>query len=150
MQEYLLLLHRGPAGQRPAIAFIFGGDVAVVVVVVQILQDLLYTLALPLSEYREKLLSDNTFLRYICRTLTEKLSDATSPARRLPLREQLMRYIQAAGVGGELRDLTHLSRLMHVSTRQLARILQAMCSEGILERSKKGVYLIRNANSMER
>lgn len=109
-----------------------------------------YTLALPLSEYREKLLSDNTFLRYICRTLTEKLSDATSPARRLPLREQLMRYIQAAGVGGEPRDLTHLSRLMHVSTRQLARILQAMCSEGILERSKKGVYLIRNANSMER
>ncbi|MBQ9612202.1 MAG: hypothetical protein IJV14_06390 [Lachnospiraceae bacterium] len=109
-----------------------------------------YSLALPLSEYREKLLNDNTFLRYVCRMLSEKLSDATSTAHKLPLREQLMRYINAAGEGGEIRDITHLSHLLHVSTRQLARTLHTLCEEGILEHSKKGVYLIRQANSMER
>ena len=109
-----------------------------------------YTLALPLSEYREKLLSDNTFLRYVCRMLSEKLNDATAAAHRLPLREQLLRYIRAAGAGGELRDITHLSHLLHTSTRQLARTLHALCEEGILEHRKKGVYLIKNTNSMER
>ncbi|MBQ9045908.1 MAG: hypothetical protein IJ112_08195 [Oscillospiraceae bacterium] len=108
-----------------------------------------YTLALPFSEYRERLLEDNTFLRYVCRMLSEKLGDATATARRLPLREQLMRYITAAGAGGELRDLAHLSHLLHVSTRQLARTLKALCEEGILERSKKGVYRIIKTNSME-
>ena len=48
-----------------------------------------YALALPLAEYRESLLNDNQFLRFISASLTKKLSHATSPIQKLPAKEQL-------------------------------------------------------------
>ena len=102
-----------------------------------------FTLSLSLDEYRELLLDDNTFLRYLCRMFTEKLAGATSPERKLPLREQLIRYVEAADQNIPIRDMKHLAYLLHTSTRNLSRALNSLCEEGYLERSKKGVYLIR-------
>jgi len=102
-----------------------------------------YTLSLPLKEYRGKLLDDNTFLRYLCRGFTVKLAAATSPEYRLPLREQLVRYIESSDKDTPIRDMKHLAYLLHTSTRNLSRALNSLCEEGLLERSKKGVYLIR-------
>ncbi len=102
-----------------------------------------FTLALPMAEYREKLLNDNTFLRYVCRMLTEKLSDSTATGHRLPLKEQMMRYLSAIGEGGEIRDIGDLAHRMHVSPRQMTRVLTGLCEEGLLERRRKGLYVVK-------
>lgn len=102
-----------------------------------------YTLSLLLDEYRERLLNDNTFLRFLCQTFTRKLAGATAPDCRLPLREQLIRYVEAADKDTPIRDMKHLSYLLHTSPRNLSRALKSLCEDGTLERSKKGTYLIR-------
>ena len=102
-----------------------------------------YTLALPLAEYRESLLDDNRFLRFVSASLTKKLSHATSPVQKLPAKEQLLRYISNADRSQPIRDMNHLSHLLHISPRQLTRALTALCEEGVLERIKKGVYKIK-------
>ena len=102
-----------------------------------------YTLSLSLDEYRERLLNDNTFLRFLCRTFTRKLAGATAPACRLPLREQLIRYVEAADKDTPIRDMKHLAYLLHTSPRNLSRALNSLCEDGTLERSKKGTYLIK-------
>ena len=101
------------------------------------------TLALPLGEYRDRLLNDNVFLRFSCYTLTEKLRHATAPEQKLPLKEQLKNYIAKANPEESLRDLTQLAYLMHTSTRHLGRVIRELCEEGVLERSGKGIYRIR-------
>ena len=102
-----------------------------------------YTLALPLEAYRERLMNDKLFLRFCYRTFTQKLSHATAPEQALPLREQMMKYIGKADPEEPIRDLTHLAFLFHTSTRQLSRVIRTLCEEGVLERSRKGVYRIR-------
>ena len=102
-----------------------------------------YTLALSLDEYRDRLLEDNAFLRFCCFTFTEKLSHATSAEQKLPVREQLLKFIEKAVPDEPIRNLTHLALLLHTSTRHLARVFRELCEEGVLERKKKGVYRIR-------
>lgn len=101
-----------------------------------------YTLALPVSEYREKLLQDNTFLLFLSRTLANKLTHAVQASHKLPLREQLIRYILSLDCSEPIRNMSNLSYLLHVSTRQLSRALNELVEEGYLERAKKGTYII--------
>ena len=101
-----------------------------------------YTLALSVEEYGDRLMNDNVFLRYVCRTMSRKLDNVIKISHKVTLREQMMRYLAMTDCTKPIHDLQHLAQLLHVSSRQLSRTLIELCDEGYLEREKKGVYRI--------
>ena len=103
-----------------------------------------YTLAFHLENYRQQLLNDPVFLRYLCLTLANKLNGAVMSSMRLPLRKLVLLSLQHAEVGAEITDIARLADTMNVSSRQMIRVFRELCEQGVLEHVKKGVYVVRN------
>lgn len=101
-----------------------------------------YTLAVPLQQYRERLLNDAVFLRYLCRSLADKLNGAVVSHRQLPLRQRVARSLLHAEAGERITEIGRLAGTLNVSSRQLIRVLNEFCAEGVLEHEKKGVYRV--------
>lgn len=102
-----------------------------------------YTLALHLDQYRSQLLNDPVFLRHLCRNLANKLNGAVVSNQKIPLRQRVETSLRHAEVGDRITGIAHLSRSLDVSPRQLLRVLKELCSEGVLEHEKKGVYRVQ-------
>lgn len=101
-----------------------------------------YTLAIHMDQYRERLLNDPVFLRHIALTLAEKLSNAVRYAGYIPLRTRVETSLRNAEVGQRFRDIAKLAKRMGVSNRQLLRVLKELCDEGWLRHESKGVYVV--------
>ncbi len=101
-----------------------------------------YTLAVPLERYRDELLNDPVFLQHLCRSLANKLNGAVVSHQQLPLRTRVSKALMHAEIGDCVTEIGHLARTLDVSTRQLIRVLNAFCAEGVLEHRKKGVYRV--------
>ena len=108
-----------------------------------------YTLALPLSEYRERLINDPVFLLTVCRTLSRKLNGIVKNSYRRPLKEQVTKYIINSGPGGTIHNIDRFASLLNVSSRQLLRVLKDLCEEGYLEHPQKGSYIITDKCSAD-
>ena len=102
-----------------------------------------YTLAIHLEPYREELLEDAAFLRYLCRNLAIKLNGAVATAGQASLRSRVVRALQFGDVGQSFTGIGKLAKSVNVSERQLLRVLKALCAEGVLEHPRKGVYILR-------
>ena len=76
-----------------------------------------YTLALPLSEFRERLINDPVFLLTVCRTLSRKLNGIVKNSYRRPLKEQVIKYISNSGPGGTIHSIDRFASLLNVSSR---------------------------------
>ncbi len=106
-----------------------------------------YTLAVYIDQYRQQLLNDPVFLRYLCRCLSNKLNGAVVSSRHLPLKKRVILSLQHAEPEYDITDIAHLARMLNVSNRQLIRVLKSLCDEGILEHRQKGVYhLLKKPN----
>ena len=101
-----------------------------------------YTLALHLEQYRTQLLNDPAFLRHLCRNLANKLNGAVISNQKSPLRQRVETSLRHAEVGDRITGIAHLSRTLDVSPRQMIRVLNEFCAEGVLEHEKKGVYRV--------
>ncbi len=101
-----------------------------------------YTLAVYIAQYREKLLNDPVFLRHICRSLASKLNGAVMAAAKEPLRKKMVRSLQYSQIGDTVTEITHLANTLDVSKRQLLRVLKDFCEDGFLEHTGRGVYTI--------
>ena len=101
-----------------------------------------YTLALYLEQYRQQLLNDPVFLRYLCICLSNKLSSAVASTNKISLRKRVIMSLQHSEIGDCITGIGHLADTVNVSNRQLLRVLKGLCEEGILEHEKKGVYRI--------
>ena len=101
-----------------------------------------YTLAVYLDSYRDRLLNDPVFLRFICMTLSNKLTGAVRATSSEPLRSRVVRSLRHAEPGDRFREISSLAIRLGVSNRQLLRVLKALCEEGVLEHEKKGQYRI--------
>lgn len=101
-----------------------------------------FTLALAMDEYAEKLLHDSTFLLTVSRSLAKKLTDSVQNSQPIPLREQLLKYFARADRSKAIQDINHFSQVFHVSARQMIRTLNRLCEEGYLEHPQKGTYII--------
>ncbi|NCB63926.1 MAG: cyclic nucleotide-binding domain-containing protein [Clostridia bacterium] len=105
--------------------------------------------ALPIEEYRAKLLEDADFLRYAFRRLArEMIHDSVCAANNLlfPLDERLAAYILEASpeaVFGE--NLTRTAQLLGVSYRQLARVMRGFAERGWMERGGAGWRILDRA-----
>ena len=101
-----------------------------------------YTVALYVEHYREELLNDTAFLRYLCRNLSHKLRNATETTTRLALKDRIALYISRMEPEDAITGISHLARQLNVSERQLLRVLKSYCGEGILRHEKAGVYRV--------
>ncbi len=101
-----------------------------------------FTLALHLEQYRTQLLNDPVFLRHLCRNLANKLNGAVVSSRKSTLRRRVEASVRYAEVGDRITGIGQLARTLDISNRQLLRVLKELCSEGVLEHEKKGVYRV--------
>ena len=101
-----------------------------------------YTLAIHLSRYREILLEDPVFLRYLCRNFALKLNGAVSAAWQAPLRTRVLCALQHGEVGQSFGNVGSIAKSINVSERQLLRVLKQLCEEGLLEHPRKGTYVL--------
>ena len=101
-----------------------------------------YTLAIHIEQYREALLKDPVFLRYICNSLANKLNGAVAASTKHPLKKMVSLSMQHSRIGESITNITSLAKSLSVSKRQLLRVLKEFCEEGVLEHTQKGVYVI--------
>jgi CRP-like cAMP-binding protein len=107
-----------------------------------------YTLAFHLEAYRQQLLNDPAFLRYLCLSLANKLNGAVMSSMRMPLRQLVIMSLQKAKVGDEITNIAHLAHSLNVSPRQLLRVLKEFCELGILEHTRKGTYVVKKTEDL--
>lgn len=99
---------------------------------------------LPLSLCREQLLEDNTFLRFLLRSVVRKTGAITQLEVDFDTVEQkLLYYMRHSCPGGELRGVEAAAIRLRCSRRQLQRALQSLCGKGRIEKVAKGVYRVK-------
>ena len=100
-----------------------------------------YAVGIPIEANREQLLNDNAFLRMVCHTLSAKLTSAAL-SQKLSLTESVRYYLRHITQENVVRDVGRLAAQFNTSSRQLLRVLKALCDEGVLEHIGKGEYRI--------
>lgn len=106
----------------------------------------LLCVGLPLEENRAVLERDRTFLLYMSGVLADMVIDATLFGQAQQTVEEkvlvFLRYVQPdhtlTGIGSGVAQL-------HCSRRQLQRAVKGLCEDGRLRRTKKGVYVLAEA-----
>lgn len=101
-----------------------------------------YTLALYLEQYRQQLLNDPAFLRYLCVSMAEKLNGAVKASSQMTLRQKILRSLRFAEPGQSFSGIGAIAESLNVSSRQLMRVLKELCELGILSHEKKGSYRV--------
>lgn len=100
-----------------------------------------HCIALPYYYYREELLHDNRFLRYLVESLSEKLSlFSIGESSFHNLEEKLLHFMQNECPEGELRGVENTADHLHCSRRQLQRLLKRLIDAGKIEKIAKGKY----------
>ncbi len=96
---------------------------------------------LPLYEYRNILLNDNTFLRYLLHSVAHKMAlFAQSEASYSSLEEKLLHYLKYDCLDQKLQGVEATAIHLRCSRRQLQRLLKSLTERGIIEKPAKGVY----------
>ena len=101
-----------------------------------------YTLALHLERYRQQLLNDPAFLRFLCVSMAEKLNGAVRASSQSTLRQKVLRSLRFAEPGQRFSGIGAIAESLNVSSRQLMRVLKEFCERGVLEHEKKGSYVV--------
>ena len=98
-------------------------------------------LTLPLEPYASALEQDVRFLRFLLRSITEKLEQsARAETVGGTLEERLLHWMDFRCPDGTLTKIGETAALLHCSTRQLQRVLRHLTETGVLRRTGKGVY----------
>lgn len=97
--------------------------------------------------YGKQLAHDSRFLRHLAWTLAEEFRLAiVYEARYISLADKLIHYIRYSSDEGFLTHVGQAALALHVSQRQLQRVLRQMTEEGKLERLGKGRYRLNGGN----
>ena len=101
-----------------------------------------YTLALYLEQHRQRLLGDPVFLRFLCKSMAEKLNGAVRASRQKTLRQKVVSSLRFAEEGQLITGIGGIAANLNVSSRQLMRVLKELCELGVLSHEKKGSYRV--------
>lgn len=101
-----------------------------------------YTLALYLEQHRQRLLGDPVFLRFLCKSMAEKLNGAVRASRQKTLRQKVVSSLRFAEEGQLITGIGGIAANLNVSSRQLMRVLKEFCELGVLFHEKKGSYRV--------
>ncbi len=98
-------------------------------------------IALPLHHCRQELYRDNTFLRFLLRSVTNKLSlFSKNEAECLTLEEKLLQAVEQNGTKHEFCGVETMAVNLHCSRRQLQRLLKKLCEQKRMIKTGKGKY----------
>lgn len=101
-------------------------------------------IVVPLKECRKKLENDPVFLRYILRSVAQKLHAATAMAAGpKTLEEKVLYFMENECENQTLKGVEKASYALSCSKRQLLRILKRLSEEGKVIKTAKGAYLLR-------
>jgi len=101
-------------------------------------------LGIDLKKHRQVLEKDPVFLNFLLGSVTEKLRLATAYLLEPDdLRERTLYYIEHAD-HKTLKGVTAAASYLHCSKRQLLRILNILQDEGVIEKTGRGTYRIKN------
>lgn len=96
---------------------------------------------LSLHSCRDRLLNDNTFLRYLLGSITRKNAlTIRFDASFATLEERFLYYLSHDCENGIMHGVEVAATYLHCSRRQLQRILKQLTKQGRIEKCGKGIY----------
>ena len=105
-----------------------------------------YCLGFQLSRYRDMLLNDNRFLRYLCQLISTRVitsNEALKSYVSVKAENRLANYIiQHVSNGLFTSSLNRCNEAIGVSYRHLLRIMNDFCNRGILKKENRKYYVI--------
>ena len=98
-----------------------------------------------IEKYKEALLSENQFLILLCNSLSAKMGEITAfDAVPASITERVTSYMKYKCRDKTLQGIEKTAFRLHCSARQLQRVLNQMESSGLVKKSGKGTYKLRN------
>lgn len=98
-------------------------------------------IGIDLNLHRNTLFEDNTFLRYLCGLLSDRvtlLDNNIASLMSCPIESRLAAFILQNSEDSQFRvSLTECAEFTCTSYRHLIRIMNALCDKGILKRSRQ-------------
>ncbi|MCI8713289.1 MAG: hypothetical protein HFH23_13660 [Ruminococcus sp.] len=96
---------------------------------------------LPLCEYRDALMDDNLFLRYLLCAVAHKLAMFVQSEAPFPdIEAKLVYYMEHDCPKGEFKGVGKVAEHLRCSRRQLQRLLKSLTEQGKVEKTGKGSY----------
>ncbi|MCD7830136.1 MAG: cyclic nucleotide-binding domain-containing protein [Clostridiales bacterium] len=96
---------------------------------------------LPLYTLKSSLLNDNTFLRFLLRSVSHKLVlFARSETAFSSLEEKLLHYMEHECPDHQFQGVEAVAIQLRCSRRQLQRILKSLSERQVIRKVKKGTY----------
>ena len=101
-------------------------------------------LDLPFRENQEVLENDPVFLRFVLRQLAGKLSlSAVMTASAQTLEEKVLLFLRKVQADHAISSVNQALQALHCSRRQLQRVLKKLCGEGLVVKTGRGCYRLR-------
>ena len=101
-------------------------------------------LAMPFRENQSTLENDPVFLRFVLGQLAQKLSlSAVMDAAAQTLEEKVLFFLRTVQPDHAITSVNHALQPLHCSRRQLQRVLKKLCEEGLLQKTGRGCYRLR-------
>lgn len=101
-------------------------------------------LDLPFRENLEVLENDPVFLRFVLRQLAGKLSlSAVMTATAQTLEEKVLFFLRKVQSDHAISSVNQALQALHCSRRQLQRVLKKLCDEGLVVKTGRGCYRLR-------
>lgn len=101
-------------------------------------------LAMPFRENLRVLENDPVFLRFVLSQLAEKLSlSAVMTAAAQTLEEKVLFFLKKIQPDHAISSVNHALQPLHCSRRQLQRVLKKLCDNGLLVKTGRGQYRLK-------
>lgn len=101
-------------------------------------------LALPFRENLAILENDPVFLRFVLGQLAGKLSlSAAMTASAQNLEEKLLFFLEKVQADHTISSVNQTLQALHCSRRQLQRVLKKLCEDGLVIKTGRGCYRLR-------
>ena len=106
--------------------------------------EIVLCLAIPFRENLDILENDPVFLRFVLGQLAGKLSlSAVMTASAQTLEEKVLFFLRKVQADHAISSVNHALQALHCSRRQLQRILKKLCGEGLVVKTGRGCYRLR-------
>lgn len=101
-------------------------------------------LAIPFRENLDILENDPVFLRFVLSQLAGKLSlSAVMTASAQTLEEKVLFFLRKVQADHAISSVNQALQALHCSRRQLQRVLKKLCDEGLVVKTSRGHYRLK-------
>ena len=99
------------------------------------------SIELSMDKYKQMLFQDNAFLRFLCRSMTQKLINTANDRMMYDrLEEQLLHYMRYECQDKRLISIEEAAFRLNRSRRQLQRVLKKLTENHVICKESRGCY----------